>query len=37
MTTTSVPAAGLVQAFFVDFLLNQKRLSARIRKTPQIH
>lgn len=29
MTTPSIPAAGLVQAFFVDFLLNQKRASPR--------
>jgi site-specific recombinase XerD len=29
MTTPSIPAAGLVQAFFVDFLLNQKHASPK--------
>jgi integrase len=33
MTTPSVPAAGLVQAFFVDFLLNQKHASPRTLAT----
>jgi integrase/recombinase XerD len=33
MTTPSVPAAGLVQAFFVDFLLNQKHSSPRTLAT----
>ena len=33
MTTPSVPAAGLVQAFFVDFLLNQKNASPRTLAT----
>ena len=29
MTTSSVPAAALVQAFFVEYLLNQKHASPR--------
>ena len=33
MTTPSVPAAGLVQAFFVEHLLNQKHASPRTLAT----
>ena len=33
MTTPSVPAAALVQAFFVDYLLNQKHASPRTLAT----
>src|SRR6266496_1892368 len=33
MTRPSIPAAGLVQAFFVDFLLNQKHSSPRTLAT----
>ena len=33
MTIPSVPAAGLVQAFFVEYLLNQKHASPRTLAT----
>lgn len=33
MTTPSVPAAGLVQSFFVEYLLNQKHASPRTLAT----
>lgn len=33
MTTSSVPAAALVQAFFVEYLLNQKHASPRTLAT----
>ncbi len=33
MTTLSVPAAALVQAFFVEYLLNQKHASSRTLAT----
>jgi integrase/recombinase XerD len=33
MTSPSVPAAGLVQAFFIDFLINQKHASPRTLAT----
>jgi integrase/recombinase XerD len=33
MTTPSVPAAGLVQAFFVEYLLNQKHARPRTLAT----
>lgn len=33
MTTPSIPAAALVQAFFVEYLLNQKNASPRTLAT----